>query len=192
MAGDNLTGSAMLSLSCTGVDCSLPYASPNRDRNFRVLWHQTLDELIRYKEVPHATFNFDADAIEKPVTASTRTLTSNVTTRFSSVFGDMVVEEVWRGELATFTGMFYNIHRFLLEDLDDGDDLVWLPKDLNDKAYLIEPLDLVVGDSSKMDVNPISEWREYDRRFLRAEVRFVFRIRKPFRKPNAVVFLQGS
>jgi len=175
-----------------GVNNALPYNSPNRDLNYRVLWHQTLGEIIRYREIPHATMNFDTDAIEKPLTSNTRTLSSSVTSRFSSVFSDVIVDEIWRGGVSTYSGWFYELYRFFLEDLADGDELIWFPKDLNDKAYPIEALDIIVGDPMKMNINPISHKFVLSRHFLTEDVTFRFRIKKPFRKPNAVVLLQGA
>lgn len=191
MFGGGLNGMNLMPLLGAPNVLTLPYSTPARDLNFRVLWHETLNELIRYEHVPTASLNFDADAIEKPIISNTATLTSNVVTRFSSVFSDVIVTEIWRGQLSEHVGFFYELHRFLITDLDDGHELHWFPKDVNDKGYIIDHIDLVVGDAGKMDVNPISDWGVFDRRWLTAEVRHMFKIKKAFRKPNAAIVLQG-
>lgn len=163
-------------------------------KTFRTLWHQTLDTLLRYPDLPRTYTNHDADALTKPLIFNKRTLSSAATTIHQDIFDDTIVTEIWDkpGTLSTYSGFFYEMIHFFRHAQATNKFLIWYPKDKNEKAYTIQPLDIIVGESENMAVRPIDGRNILNDQWITAPMRFKFRILKPFIEPEAAVFLAGS
>ncbi len=162
-------------------------------KNYRVLHHQTLDTLLRYPRLPRNTTNFDLYPINKIRHNHQMTLGGAVTTVSSKTISDAVITETWTAEgVVMTTGFFNELLRFYNAALDSGDHLIWYPADKTEKAFSIQPIDLICGDSNDMAVNPKHAVARWDYRFLTAEVKFQFVIRRIYDTPQAVAIIAGA
>jgi hypothetical protein len=169
----------------------LPYSW--QAHKFRVLWHQTLGSILRYPQLPRKCLNFDGHPITKVKSNRQTTLSSTVTTLHQRYIEDAKVTEIWLADdLSMLVGFFYELLNFYNTQLDAGDYLIWFPKDRTETAFAIQPLDLIVGSSEDMSVNPQSSFTGKDLRYLRDEVRFEFQILRPFDLPDAIALLEGN
>lgn len=168
----------------------LPYNY--RTRKYRLLWHQTLNDICRYPEIPRRSVNFDVYPLTTAKVFTQRTLSSTVTTRHIKTLEDAIVTEKWLADdLSMRAGFYYKLLRFFQVPLDSGDYLVWYPKDRVDRAFAIIPLKVFSGEEENQDINPIHEIIEKDYRWLRAEVNFQFKIARVFDVPDAATFIEG-
>jgi hypothetical protein len=161
-------------------------------KTYRLLWHQTLDEVLRYPELPRECLNFDQYPIFTPLIASQRTLGSNVDTRFERVISDCIISEIWPADdLSMRTGFYYALMRFFTEPLAEGDKLVWYPKDRTWRAFNINIISLSCGDATNQSVNPVHSRPKKDYRWLKSEVKMEFRVLKLVDTPEIITYLQG-
>jgi hypothetical protein len=164
----------------------------SQNKQLRLLWHQTLGEIIRYPELPRECLNFDVYPIFTPKISRQKTIESQVITRHQRYISDCVVTEMWfADDLSMRAGFFYELMRFFTESLDEGDHLVWFPKDKGWRAYCVEPVDLYCGDSSNQSVNPVHTRTRRDYRWLKSEVKFEFQILKLYDTPEIINYFEG-
>lgn len=161
-------------------------------KNYRLLWHETLDEILRYPSLPKETLNFDIYPIFVPEIISQKTLGSNVMTRHSEVITDCVVTEIWLADdLSMKTGFYYELLKFFKNPLDEGERLFWVPADKTHKIFSIEIMSLSCGDPLTHNVNPIHGSSQKDYRWLRTEIRLEFRVQKLYETPELISYLVG-
>lgn len=161
-------------------------------KNYRLLHHEGLDQLLRYPELPAKTVNFDCYPVYKLRHGNQITLGGAATTVYQRYIDDAVVSETWPEDSGSMrAGFFYELMRFYNAALSSSQHLLWYPKDKTDLVFSIQPIDLVAGDSEQMEVNPIHGIGQNDYRWIRREVRFTFRIRKLYDAPNASITLEG-
>lgn len=169
----------------------LPYIA--RNKQYRILWHQTLDEIIRYPTLPRRCTNFDLWPMPAPKINKQTTLASVVTTRHQEYLEDATLTEIWMADdLSMLAGFFYELWRFFKTPLDAGDYLVWYPKDKIDTAFCIELLRVSCGDTESQSINPIHKLIEKDYRWLKDEVRMEFKVQRVFDTPDAIAYLEGQ
>jgi len=175
----------------TPLSSSLAYEYLHK--TYRLLHHQTLDSLLRYPEIPRKTTNFDMYPINKLRHKHTITLGGAVTTVHNKTISDSIVTETWTADdISMNAGFFYELLLFYNTALDTGDHLIWYPKDKTEKAFSIQPIDLVVGDSTAMAVHPVHPVLNWDYRFIISDVVFSFVIRRVYEVPEAIALLEGT
>jgi len=163
-----------------------------RPKKFRMLWHQSLDELLRYPELPRECINFDLYPIVTNTVNTAKTLGSTISTRHQRYIEDCIIVEKWLADdLAIRTGFYHALLRFYQNALNSGEYLIWYPKDKTDKAFIIEILAVFAGDNENQNINPVHDRTAKDYRWLRQEVNFKFRILRVYQVPEAVTFLDG-
>lgn len=169
---------------------TFPYNPLNKQ--YRMLWHQGLDTVLRYPALPRKTMNFDGYPIFKSKVNRQVSLGGTIATISERFIEDAKIVELWLADdLSMLTGFFYELFRFLNAPLETDENLVWFPKDRTDKAFVIQILDLAVSNSDEMSVNPVNSIGKRDWRWLRDEVKFEFQVVRPFAVPNVVAFLEG-
>lgn len=162
-------------------------------KNFRVLWHQGLDEVLHYPSVPQETHNFDIYPIYTPIIHRQQTLSSNVITRHVRDISDCVVTEIWPGnDLSMLTAFFYELYKFFITPLAINEKLIWFPKDKTWRAFQIEPLALFCGSQEEQIINPVHDIRTKDYRWLKNDVNLKFQILKPYEVPEIITYLEGE
>lgn len=158
-----------------------------------MLWHQTLGELIRYPELPRRCINFDCYPIVTNAINVSKTLSATVSTRHYRYLDDTIISEKWiADDLSMRMGFFYELLRFFQNKINNGDYLVWYPKDKSDIAYCIEILALFAGDNENQNINPLHDRSQKDYRWMKDEVTFKFRILKVYDVPEAITYLDGA
>ena len=159
-------------------------------KQYRILHHETLGEVLRYPEIPRKSLNFDQYPVFTPMVNRQKTLSNTVTTRHPRAIGDWVITEIWHSDdLSMRTGFFYELMRFFTNGLDAGDYLIWSPKDRTEKSFCIEPLALYCGDQENQDLNPVHNITNRDFRWLNEEVRFEFKIKKIYDVPEVITYI---
>lgn len=162
-------------------------------KNYRLLWHQSLNTILRYPRLPRKTINFDCYPVNKLRHNHQRTLGGSVTTSHGRYIGDCEIVETWLADdVSMTTGFFYELLRLYNAAIESGEHLIWYPKDKTDKCFSIQPLDIEAGGSDDMDVNPINRCLYWDYRFLRSEIKFKFAVRRIYDIPSAVVTVEGT
>jgi len=163
-------------------------------RTCRVLWHQGLDSLLKYPEIPRRTLNFDAYPLAKKTRTGELSLSGSVVTSHEGTIFDAEIQEVWMADaLSMRAGFFYELLRFYNSDVSASNHLLWYPFDKTDKVFSIQPTDIVAGSSGgSLDVNPLHGLAQNDYRWLDTEIRFVFRVRRLYDPPSAAVSLEGA
>lgn len=161
--------------------------------NFRVLWHQSLGEILRYPELPRKVLNFDIYPVFNRKTNTQMTLSSSIVTTHARTIEDTNVTEIWPAEsLSIRAAFFYELKKFYNYALSSGEYLVWYPKDKTDKAFAILPLDLYAGDTENQELFPVHGWSKKNYRWLAADVHFKFKILKVIDVPEAIATLEGA
>jgi len=165
----------------------------NLPKNLRVLWHQELDEVLQYPEVPKETHNFDFYPIFTPKIHRQTTLSSNVITRHIRDISDCVVTELWTGnDLSMLSGFFYELYKFFVTPMTGSNKLIWYPKDKTWRAFQVEPIALYCGEQEDQIVNPIHDIRAKDYRWLKNDVTLKFQILKPYDVPEMITYIEGT
>ena len=166
-------------------------------RTCRVLWHQGLNCLLKYPEVPRRTLNFDIYPLSRKRRVSELSLSGSVVTSHESTIFDAEIAEVWTADAlsmrAGFFFFFYELLRFYNAGVSASDHLLWYPMDKTDTAFSIQPTDIVAGSvGGDLDVNPLHGIAQNDYRWLDTEIRFVFRVRKLYDPPSLAISLEGA
>lgn len=155
------------------------------NRNYRVLWHQTLGEHLIYYELPKKTYNFDVYPIVSPNIYTQRTASNTGISRFEGNLEDPTIAEVWEADqLSTRAGFYYGLKRFFDNPLNADEYLIWYPKDRSGKAFAIEMISLFVGNVDRMDINPIHDRAILDFGWLKEVVEMQFKILRNYFPPS--------
>lgn len=159
---------------------------------FRVLYHETLNKILRYRNIPRRTINFDFYPLYKKTNNNTVSLEGTITTISDRFIDDTVIQEIWLADdISMEAAFFYELFNFFQSDISVGDNLIWWPKDKTDKAFTIIPIDIQAGGSDETNINPFGEKYENDYRFLREEVKVLFKIVNEISIPEAILTLEG-
>lgn len=157
----------------------------NLNKQYRVLWHQTLETILKYYELPKKTYNFDVYPLFKNDTFFEKSYSSTMVSRFDKYIADTIVTETWEAkQLSTKTGFYYELKKMCDNDLNSDEYLIWYPKDRTDKAFIIEPISLFSGSVDRLDVNPVHDKTIKDFGWLNTVVEFSFKIKKNYETPN--------
>lgn len=162
-------------------------------RTYRLLWHQTLDEVLRYPFLPRKNINFDVYPVFKRKTNETKTLSSSIVTTHARTIEDTNITETWpANNLSVLAGFFYALKKFYDSPLSSGDYLIWFPFDKTDKAFAIIPLDFIAGSADEMSVEPLGSLGQNDYRFLKSDIHFKFKVLKIVDIPEAIALIEGT
>lgn len=161
-------------------------------KTYRLLWHETLDEILRYPSLPKETLNFDVYPLFFPKVFSQRTLESNIMTRHTENITDCIITEIWPADdLSMKTGFYYELLKFFKNVTDEGERIYWFPADRTWRVFGVDILSLSCGDVENHSVNPIHGIVQKDFRWLKSEIRLEFRIQKLFETPELISYFEG-
>lgn len=180
------------------VNVRIPWTRPRRDDDPRInpstgggrrLRHPFLDDIV-YPENPNRTIGFDVDAIRKTRAVITRTEGASAVAHYPELRDDVVITEVWDAGEASVSVEFWRLLREYREEiLPAGDYIGWTPADLSPYHYLIELLDVQVGNG---DVDEIQEHGDVEPFLLDRPLALKFKLIQEVRPPAGVLVLLGQ
>jgi hypothetical protein len=179
------------------VNPRVPWTRPRRDDDPRVnpatgggrrLRHPFLDDIV-YPENPNRTIGFDYHALRKTRAAIVRTELASAVAHYPEKYDDVVIQEIWDAGEASVTVEFYRLLRQYREEiLPAGEFVGWTPADLSPYHYLVELLDVKLGES---DVDEVQEHGDREPYMLSRPLSLVFKLVQEVVPPPAVVTLLG-
>ena len=112
----------------------------------RRLYHSGLSLAVDYPTLPQRTLNFSWDVLTRRDLAIQKTLTSTQVSLWEEQVDDVIIKEIWEGELTFPWQFFTKLHRMYLQcpDWDNGEYMVWRPFDRNQKTYPVELINILV------------------------------------------------
>lgn len=118
----------------------------------RFLYHSGLDDRILYPQIPTRTLGFDLDMLPPVDKAEVKTLDSNLTQQWQAVYADVVVKEIFEGQLTQQKSFFQRMYRFWRTTLGVNQFMMWRPLDLTDKIYRVRIVQMLL-DGENFDAN---------------------------------------
>lgn len=115
-----------------------------RDEYPRYLYHSGLDEVIYYPQVPTKTLSFGLDLLSRPDWVEAKTLTSNLRQQWGRVAEDVLVKEVFSGDLSQQQSFFYSVYRHWVTILGVNEYGLWRPMDRTDLVYRVRVIEMLL------------------------------------------------
>jgi hypothetical protein len=112
----------------------------------RRMTHPYLDPLV-YPSPPDRTLNFGRYPLTGQTSVVVKTLDGAAVAHYPDLDEDLVIEEIWEGQLATEVDFFYGLHVYLQTPLLPGQFIGWRPTDLTPKVFLVDLLSVFGGNS---------------------------------------------
>lgn len=145
---------------------------------------------IIYPSLPDVTMNFGYDRLRRIPFTVTKTLDSSAVAKFPQKGEDVIISEIWRAEqLSTLTQLFHHFHAFWREILPVGRYIGWQPKDLTDRSYFVEILDVRLGQA---DPYPVEELGAKRPAYMREQLSVSFKLIREAQFPAAVAVMEGD
>jgi hypothetical protein len=155
----------------------------------RRLRHPFLDPIV-YPRLPDRTFNFGFDRLRKTRSVVIKTLDSSGVAKFVEQPEDVIIREVWLAQdLSTFTELFHGFHTYLREILPPGRFIGWQPKDLTEKSYFIEILDVQCGTPDDFVIEELGSSRPF---LMREQLTFAFKLVREIQAPAGIITMVGA
>ncbi len=153
----------------------------------RLMYHSGLDQVLEYPQTPDRTYGFQYDVLGPVLSQTKATFTSNILQQWAAVQADVVIREVFEGDLSQTWEFFNQLWTFFITIPNPGEYVLWRPFDRTDKLYRISLLKISVGgddlDLTFVGVDLIEKW-------LRAPVEISFKLDPAF-PPAANFFATG-
>ncbi|MGH9796626.1 MAG: hypothetical protein ACRD5D_00565 [Candidatus Polarisedimenticolia bacterium] len=154
----------------------------------RRLVHPYLDDIV-YPELPNRWTGFDWYALPKTRAAVVRTEGASAAAHYREFLDDVVVQEIWDAGSASISVEFWRLLREYRESiLPTGDFIGWQPRDLSPYNYVVELLDVKVGEA---DVDEIQEHGNAEPYLLDKPLTLVFKLVGEARPPAGVISFVG-
>lgn len=122
----------------------------------RMLYHSGLDRAIQYPYLPNRTHGFAYDIVPLVDHATQKTLSSNILQQWDAVATDVVIKEIYEGDIAAQWSFFHQLYEFWRTLLDPEDYLIWRPLDLTDKWYRVQIVQMKVGGDDNFNMTYFS------------------------------------
>lgn len=155
-----------------------------RTRIPRLLYHSGLNQTILYPFRPTKTLNFSFDILPRVDFAQTKTLQSNLTQQWSAVDNDVIIKEVYEGDLTHVWSFLHAMYTFWRTTLDTTGFMMWRPLDLTDKSYRVQILNITLGGD---EFNPEPVGVQMPDKWLKTELQIHLKLLPTF-PPSAAVF----
>jgi hypothetical protein len=154
----------------------------------RQMRHPYYDPII-YPRMPDKTINLGYRQLERNRSASIQTLTAQATAWFPDPSDAVVIQEVWVAEqLSTFTELFRQFHRYLIDPLPPGQYIGWIPRDKTWRRFHIELLDVICGQPDEFVIEELGIEKPW---FMREQLTVSFRIPQEFFHPAGEIVAIG-
>lgn len=150
----------------------------------RLLYHSGLDETWQYPFRPSKTHNFSFDVMPKVDFAQAKTLQSNLTQQWAAVENDVIIKEVYEGDLTMVWASLHTLYTFWRTVLGPTEYMLWRPLDLTDKVFRVQILNITVGGE---DFQMEYVGTQIPEKWLTAEVQIHLKLLPTF-PPSASVF----
>jgi hypothetical protein len=157
----------------------------------RLLYHSGLDEVISYAYLPNKTINFAYDILPRVDFAAAKTINSHIIQQWDAVAADVVVKEVWEGNITQQWSQFLALYHFWRNLPGPGDYLLWRPLDLTDKMYRVRIINMQMGGE---EFNPTyigKDARNSHERWAGETVTLSLQIMPAF-PPSATIYAAGT
>ena len=153
----------------------------------RLLYHSALDDTILYPQIPTETLGFGLDILSRPDWAEAKTLGSNIKQQWEAIAEDVIIKEIFSGDLSQQESFFYQVYKHWRTLLGIGDYGLWRPFDLTDKVYRVRVVNMLLdGEEFKMDKVGVAQPDKWMRSTMEIWLALM-----PSLSPNATVFATG-
>jgi len=159
-----------------------------RYRYPRLVYHSGLDKLVVYPQVPTRTLNFSFDLLPRVDYVESKTLTANLTQRWSPVYHDVIVKEYFEGDLSQRWSFMHDLYEMYTTIQDAGGYMLWRPLDLTDKIYRVTIVNMLLDGE---EFNPTYVGINQPDKWMTSALEVWYKITPAF-APSCSIFASGG
>lgn len=172
----------------SGLLAGSPNYSLGFRRSKRLLYHSDELKVLQYPQIPTKTVGFSHDIVVQRKHAIQETLSGAVVQQWAGVAKDVVITEVYEGDISQTWNWIHELWRFYQLTLSVGGFLLWRPLDLTDRIYRVRILSVTVG-GEEMDMTYLGT--KLTEKWVSGSLEVKYKILGTF-SPSAGIFFTGS